>query len=190
VSRAVAAIALGAWLALASVAGADDSGSPHHMTKPDGELDMEACKACHTEDMSLERSKLETCTLCHGQVVHGGSDEHVRASPAAVKQAMEARPADAVALPLTDDGHIYCGTCHIFHDPKVMEESWLPQGWLPPDTGMSAAVRQSAIDRWAALAAKAGESGPIGAFAENGTRQLRLPIDHGQLCRQCHPAPR
>ena len=44
-----------------------------------------ACAVCHNEDFSLQRSKLETCTLCHAQTSHAGSDEHLRASPAAVK---------------------------------------------------------------------------------------------------------
>jgi len=182
---------LGMWLVLAPYAAdAEDSGSAHHMTKSDGSLDMETCGACHNEDMSLQRSKLETCTLCHGQVVHGGSDEHVRADPTAVKQLLAGQPADAPVLPLTEEGKIYCGTCHLFHDPKVMSEEWLKEGWLPPDRGVSGAVRQSVIDRWAALAAASKETDALGEFATKGTRQLRIPIDQGQLCRHCHKAPR
>ena len=184
------AILFAVWLALASVARGQDEGSPHHMTKSDGSLDMEKCPLCHNEDMSLQRSKLETCTLCHAQTVHAGSDEHVRASAAAVKQALAARPKDAPSLPLTDDGRIFCGTCHLFHDPKVMSEDWLAHGWLPPDSGEAGAVRKAVVERWAALAQKAGGKGELGTFATKGTRQLRLPIDDGQLCRQCHGALR
>jgi hypothetical protein len=156
------------------------------MVKPDGELNMESCLTCHEEDMTLSRSKLETCTLCHSQTTHAGSNEHVTANPASLKQAMEGRPADAPAMPLTDDGHIYCGTCHIFHDPHVMEEAWLTQGWLPADAGLSGAIRQSVLGKWDAIAARAGEKEALGEFATKGMRQLRLPIDDGQLCRQCH----
>jgi hypothetical protein len=177
---------IAAALLLLSVARADDSGSPHHMTNPDGSLNMEICGACHTDDMSLQRSKLETCTLCHAETSHAGSKEHVSADPAAVKQALNGRAADAVALPLGDNGRMYCGTCHLFHDPKVMEEDWLAQGWLPPASGMSAVVRQAVLDRWATLAAKADDKNPVGQFAAKGTRQLRLPVNDGQLCRQCH----
>lgn len=185
------AIALTVWLALVPAsAPAQDAGSPHHMTKSDGSLDMDTCGLCHNEDMSLQRSKLETCTLCHAQTAHAGSNEHLRAAPAAVKASLAGLPKGAPALPLTDDGHMYCGTCHLFHDPKVMSEDWLVHGWLPPDSGMPAAVRQGVLDRWAALAAKSSDQAVLGSFATKGTRQLRLPVDGGQLCQQCHGALR
>ncbi|MEO8604748.1 MAG: hypothetical protein ABI629_19420 [bacterium] len=185
--RSGLAVLLGICLVGAAVARAEDAGGPpHHMTKSDGSLDMEVCAACHTEDMSLQRSKLETCTLCHAQTVHAGSDEHLREQPAEVKQALAARPKDSPALPLSEDGHIWCGTCHLFHDPAVMQEDWLKQGWLPPDSGLSGNVRQAVIDRWVALAAKSDDKNALGQFAAKGTRQLRLPASDGQLCRQCH----
>src|SRR5262249_40195178 len=169
---------------------AEDSGSPHHMTKPDGSLDMEKCGACHNEDLSLQRSKLETCTLCHAQTAHAGADEHLRAAPAAGKQALEGQPEGAPVLPLAEDGHIFCGTCHLFHDPAVASENWLKQGWLPRASGLSNAVRQGVIDRWAALAEQAGEKAAVGQFAVKGSRQMRLPVSDGQLCRRCHGALR
>jgi hypothetical protein len=129
--------------------------------------------------MSLQRSKLETCTLCHAETIHAGSNEHLRAGAASVKQALAGQPKGAPALPLTDDGRIYCATCHLFHDPKT-------QGWLPPGGGVAGAVRQGVVDRWAALAQQSDEKVPLGQFATKGTRQLRLPVDDGQLCRQCH----
>jgi hypothetical protein len=76
------------------------------------------------------------------------------------------------------------------HDPQVMSEDWLAHGWLPPDTGGSASVRQAVLDRWAALAAKAEDKAALGSFATKGARQMRLPVDGGQLCRQCHGALR
>jgi hypothetical protein len=182
---------LGAWLVLLPItARGQEVGSPHHMTKADGSLDMQTCKVCHNDDMSLSCSKLETCTLCHAPASHAGSNEHLRVNPAAVKRALEGRPKEAPALPLADDGHIYCGTCHLFHDPKVLSEDWLREGWLPPDRGLPAAVRHDVTERWSALAARAGAQSPIGTFATEGTRQLRLPVNDGQLCRQCHGALR
>jgi len=146
-------VVLGVCVILAPPAArADGDGSPHHMTKADGSLDTTACAVCHNEDFTLQRSKLETCTLCHSQTMHAGAAEHLRANPAAVKQALGDH-ADAPAMPLADDGHIYCGTCHLFHDPKVASEDWLTHGWLPPDRGLAAAVRHGVTDRWAALAA-------------------------------------
>ena len=185
-----AAVLLCVWLVLAPLAAsADGDASPHHMTTPDGSLDMTKCPVCHNEDFSLQRSKLETCTLCHASTGHAGSDEHLRASPAAVKTALGDTQGSAV-LPLAEDGHIYCGTCHLFHDPKVASEDWLAHGWLPPTNGLPAAVRQAVTERWAALAASSEDKGTVGNFATKGTTQMRLPVDDGQLCRRCHGALR
>ena len=176
------------WLSLAPIVA--NAQSPHHMTKPDGELDTEICAACHNEDFSLSRSKLETCTLCHSQTVHAGADEHLKAAPAAVKSALESQSADAAVLPLADDGHIYCGTCHLFHDPKVTSENWLKEGWLPRADGLPGAVRETVLNRWSAMAAHSEDKAAVGAFATTGTLQMRLPVDDGQLCRRCHGALR
>lgn len=188
-TRTIAA-ALGIWLVVVpAMSRAEEADSPHHMTKPDGEIDTEKCGVCHNEDLSLQQSKLETCTLCHAQTAHAGAGEHVRAAPAAVKQSLE-QSAKSPVLPLADDGHIYCGTCHLFHDPTFTSENWLPQGWLPRTSGLPSAVRDEVLARWKALAAQADDKNALGQFAATGTRQLRLPVDDGQLCRRCHGALR
>jgi hypothetical protein len=179
--------ALSLWCVLAASAALAQV-NPHLMTKPDGSLDMGACPLCHNPDLSLQRSKLETCTLCHPKASHAGSAEHLRVPADAVARAMQARPKDAPALPLAEQGEMYCGTCHLYHDPKVLSEKWLDAGWLPPDAGMSASVRAGVRERWAEIAARAGDPKPVGRFATEGTRQLRLPVDQGQLCLQCHGA--
>jgi hypothetical protein len=166
----------------------DTVSPPHRMTKEDGSLDTEVCTACHTEAMDLERSKLETCTLCHAETVHSGADEHLRAEPQAVASAVAGRPKDAVPLPLTDDGRIWCGTCHLYHDPKVLSEEWLAHGWIPPDQGLPAAVREGVLGRWAHLAEVYDEHETPAKFATAGTRLLRLTVQDGSLCRQCHAA--
>ncbi|MGD9765924.1 MAG: hypothetical protein AB7V27_19730 [Candidatus Binatia bacterium] len=178
---------LGLALALICAPPAVHAGdTPHHMTKSDGSLDVEACAVCHNEDMSLQRSELETCTLCHSRTLHAGADEHLRASAPAVKRSLAGRAEGAPALPLTRDGQMYCGTCHLFHDPQVDSQQWLEHGWLPPEGGLPGAVRQGVIERWAALAARSDEQGTLGSFAAKAARQMRLPVDKGQLCGQCH----
>jgi hypothetical protein len=189
VTRTIAAV-LGIWLAvLPAATRAEEADSPHYMAKPDGELDMEKCGVCHNEDLSLIQPKLDTCTLCHAATGHAGAAEHLRAVRASVKRMLE-QSKESPALPLTEDGHIYCGTCHLFHDPSFTGESWLSQGWVPRTSGLPSAVREEVLARWKVLAAQAEGQSALGAFAASGTRQLRLPVDDGQLCRHCHGALR
>jgi len=178
-SRAIfAAFGVALLLVGAHAAAADDTGSPHQGTT--------MCPVCHNEDMTLQRSKLETCTLCHGEAPHSGAAEHARLDAARVKQALAGRTAHGgVTLPLTDDGRIWCGTCHLFHDPSL-GETWLPAGWLPPDAGLPRAVREGVKTRWDAIAVARGQSKVDASFATKGTRQLRLPVENGALCKECH----
>ena len=173
--------ALGAALA-PGAARAEET--PHQMVLANGKLDESKCGACHTKDMSLIASPLETCTLCHSEWEHSGSHEHVTAAKDKIATMMAKRPKGAVELP-TPDGQIYCGTCHLYHDPKVLDEEWLATGWLPPDSGVAGAVRASVLERWAKLDT-GGAKQPVGEFATTGTRQLRLPVSDGSLCVQCH----
>jgi hypothetical protein len=183
---AAAIAALAAAVAPHPGARADDA-SPHHLTKPDGSLDSERCASCHTPDMGLLMgSRLATCTLCHYETSHSGSSEHVRLSAELVAQALSTRPKGAVELPLTEQKQMWCGTCHLYHDPNVLGEKWLAQGWVPPDSGLAGAVRESLQERWARLAASYQQTGTVAKFATEGTRMLRLPVSDGTLCRQCH----
>jgi hypothetical protein len=174
VSRAAVTL-LGVLLALpGGAAAADETGSPHRST--------EMCPVCHNEDMTLQRSKLETCTLCHAPTVHSGAAEHLRVEAGRVSRALAEKKN---ALPLTDDGRIWCGTCHLFHDPSL-GEAWLPMGWVPPDSGLPDKVRQGVTARWDAIASAHGQSKVDASFARTGTRALRLPVENGELCAQCH----
>ena len=160
------------------LASAQENAAPHHGT--------DTCPICHNQDMSLSRSKLETCTLCHAATVHGGSNEHLQASAASVAQALAAKPESKGRLPLTDDGRMWCGTCHLFHDPSISNPPWLSQGWVPPDTGLAAAVRSGVLTRSDQIMRTADKPTPGVTFATKGTRALRLPVADGTLCLQCH----
>lgn len=160
---------------------AEDAGSPHFQRLPDGSPDTEKCGFCHEEDLSLSRTKEETCTLCHEVTTHAGAAEHLRASPASVRAALE-RTRSKADLPLREDGGIYCGTCHLFHDPVVMNET-PEKPWLP-SSAVARATRRALEAEFARLAGKARPT-----FAEKGTGALRLPVRDGTLCRQCHEAP-
>jgi hypothetical protein len=161
----------------------DESLSPHQMLKPDGEPDTDKCLVCHTDDMSLSQPKAEICTTCHAPNTHAGIAQHLAAPPAEVARRTKDK---TPSLPLTDDGTIYCGTCHVFHDPKISEESILARRWFPPNTGLPQAVRQSLEKRWTQAAEADGNSAPPATFTDRGTTRLRLSIEDGGLCRHCH----
>jgi hypothetical protein len=183
-SKAIA-LSFAVLMLLAVPARSDESAGPHQMVKPDGTLDTEKCGACHNEDMSLSRSKLETCTLCHSTTVHSGAAEHLGAAPASVARWLP-KQQPAPALPLREDGGIFCGTCHLFHDPAVGSEQPLPAGWVPRATGLPEAVRRALTAQWETVAHKYNESAPGAQFTARSTRALRLPVDDGSLCRRCH----
>ena len=186
------------WLALLAlllaaapsrvVAGDDDDSNPHHMSGPD---DEESCGFCHEDDMSLSNSLLDTCLSCHALPEHSGSQEHGRASAADVAR-LQPTPIKAGAdptLPLTPEGTIWCGTCHLYHDPQVNEEALLSEQWLPPTTGMSLAVRDAVASRWGDLAGKYNQPLPVASFAKHGSAWLRLSVSDGRLCTECHRYP-
>ncbi len=164
----------------------DETASPHSMLKPDGGVDTEKCSVCHNADMSLARPKAEVCTLCHSITIHSGAVEHLQANAASVAALIGGKQSEP-ALPLTENGAIYCGTCHLFHDPRVITgERPLDQAWVPPRTGIAAAVRDGVQKLQPQVAPKYGETGPGATFATKGTRMLRLPVADGTLCRHCH----
>ncbi len=165
---------------------AEEAASPHAMLKPNGEADTEKCSVCHNADMSLARPKAEVCTLCHAATIHSGAAEHLGANPASIAALLGGKQSEP-ALPLTENGGIYCGTCHLFHDPRVMTgEQPLAQAWTPPNSGLSVAVRNAVEAQWPHVGPKYGETGAAARFATRGTRMLRLPIADGALCRHCH----
>jgi len=163
-----------------------DSGSPHYMRLPDGKPDKDKCPLCHEEDNeTLSRSKVETCTLCHNATPHAGAAEHLAASAANVGRRL-ASAKDIVKMPLTDDGRIYCGTCHFFHDPVLAKEQQLPNAWLPGAAGLSEAVKSARKTTLDGIAPKYEQSEPGFKFMIKGTKALRLPVEDGSLCRHCH----
>lgn len=178
-----------AWTAvlllwLAAVAVADDD-SPHQMIKPDGEPDTEKCAICHNKDMDLLQGKLETCTDCHDLTVHSGAAEHLRVNADSVKAHLPVKGEGVIELPLAENGKIYCGTCHLFHDPRVDDVRPVPARLLSASP-IAAAIRAATAARWAKLATQYGQAEAGASFAHDSTATLRLPIDEGQLCRHCH----
>lgn len=165
---------------------AEDSSSPHHMVGEDGQPDMSKCAFCHNDDMSLARPRAEVCTLCHSENYHAGALRHLQAEAAALARVSPAAGKEAPQLPLTEDGRIFCGTCHLFHDPAVNGEESLPRAQVPPSTGISGAVRTK-LQAWLkGIADKQGATEAGATFATKGTTALRLPVDDGALCRHCH----
>jgi hypothetical protein len=164
----------------------DDDGNPHHMMKADGEADNEKCEVCHTgEDLSLSTSKLETCTTCHDPTLHSGSYEHLQANAEAVKAHLPPAKEGQEEMPLAEDGKMYCGTCHLFHDPRVSEEKTAPVRPIS-FSPIAKAVREATSAKWPVLAQQHGAAEAGATFAEKSTPALRLPLDDNQLCGHCH----
>ena len=183
----LAALTLFALLALTCTAIAEEEAdTPHRMLKPDGDVDTDKCQVCHQEDMTLAQPKADLCVMCHSATLHAGVAEHLRASPAQVAQLVAGAKKDAPEFSLTEDGAIFCGTCHIFHDPRVVGDQYVDQLWLPRSAGLPEVVRQGLTDHWGRVATKYGESEPGAKFSARGTRALRLPVSDGSLCRHCH----
>jgi len=178
---------IGIWivaLLIGSAPGfADDAANPHLMLGADGQADTGKCALCHNDDLTLSRSKVETCTLCHSPTVHAGAQEHMRMDAARVARLVPPPQEGVPDFPLTEDGKIYCGTCHVFHDPRVSDEKILDRKWAPTDK-LGQAVRESLAARLEASASAEGEKGA--AKFSNGTMRLRLPVADGSLCRHCH----
>jgi hypothetical protein len=175
-------------LAVAPTRAADDNESLHVLVTADGSLDMDKCPICHEDDNeTLSRSKLETCALCHSESPHAGATRHLRASPAEVARKLAAAKKEGGAeFPLDEEGKIFCGTCHLFHDPALGERPRLASGWLPPETGLPGAIRSSLRGRFPEIAEKYDEESVDAHFAEHPVVQLRLPIRDGSLCLHCH----
>ena len=182
-------VALALLLATSGAPLAEESDSPHTMVKPNGEADSDKCPACHEADLSLSRSKRETCTLCHAETLRAGAYAHLHASPDKLTQLLNAHE-EKPELPKAEDGGIFCGTCHLFHDARLSADKPLATRAAGPEAFDKAV--QSAIEaQWPGIAKKYDQEKAEASFATKRTRALRLPVDDGTLCRHCHgSAPR
>lgn len=159
--------------------------NPHRMVDEEGALDMSVCGLCHTDELELSSPKEDVCVTCHAVTTHAGSAEHLQATSAEVAR-LAPKSEQANALPLTDAGGMYCGTCHLFHDPAVAGEKGLAAGWVPSSSGYTRAVRESLTQQFESTALQRGKASAEVSFATEGTRALRLPVADGSLCKRCH----
>ncbi|MCX8071177.1 MAG: hypothetical protein N3C12_01815 [Candidatus Binatia bacterium] len=165
---------------------ASNEDNPHWMLKPDGEADEEKCAICHDEDKNLLSSKEETCLSCHDRTLHSGSAEHLRATAAQVERLLPPKEKVRLEFPLAEDGRMYCGTCHLFHDPRVDEVTLAAPRTLPSE-GLAMEIRQALEEKIHALLATRAEAGDVEwSFAPKSTGFLRLPIGGNELCVACH----
>jgi hypothetical protein len=87
---------------------------------------------------------------------------------------------------LTEDGRIFCGTCHLFHNPAISDDKPLARAWVPASTGLAEAVRRARAAQWNEIAQKYDQSAAGATTATKSTRALRFPVDDGSLCLHCH----
>ena len=158
----------------------EDEGNPHLMLDENGEPRLDKCGFCHDDDLTLLQSKEDTCTACHSAAQHAGSSRHLSASPEAVARVLPNWKEDE-KLVFTDNGGIYCGTCHLFHDQKDESEPWLASGCKERTTEFSAAVRRDVEQQRDSIA-----DAQAAHIVAEGTRALRYPVCDGTLCRHCH----
>ena len=181
-------LAISVLLACGGPARGAEAVNPHHMVDAAGALDDTVCGLCHEDDFTLTRSQTETCTLCHSAAPHAGAAAHLAASAAAVER-LVASDETGIEIPLTDEGGIYCGSCHLYHDPAVQGEQWLDHGWVPSATsGLGKAVRDG-LTEWFAdqEARREADAAPVSIeWMKTGTRMLRLSVEDGSLCKRCH----
>lgn len=156
-----------------------DEANPHLMLDSEGEPDLDKCGFCHDDDLTLLQTKEDTCLACHSATEHAGASEHLRIKPDALAQMLPEWSKDET-LDFTDAGGIYCGTCHLFHDPKDDSNPWL-EDQPRPRTALSAAVRGELETYRDSLT-----TGDAAHFAEKGTRALRMESRDGALCTHCH----
>lgn len=172
----------GAWGAAKTMA---DEENPHWMLRPDGEPDEEKCAICHDEDMNLLSSKEETCLSCHDRTLHSGSAEHLAVAPERVAAVLPPPTPnqEEPLFPLAEDGRMYCGSCHLFHDPRVAEETLASVRELPSHA-LAQAVRRAILQRCENLFGSPTRAQV--SFAPQSTGFLRLPIHKDELCVACH----
>jgi hypothetical protein len=183
-------VTLALSLAAAGALRAEEADSPHSMVKANGEADSDKCAVCHEADLSLSRSKRETCTLCHAETLHAGAYLHLHASPDKLKRLLSAgHEEEKPELPKAEDGGIFCGTCHLFHDARLSEDK--PLAMRRPPTAFDKTVQNAIEAQWPVIAKKYDAEKADASFATKATKALRLPVDDGTLCRHCHgSAPR
>jgi hypothetical protein len=175
---------LSLWVCMALRVLANDE-NPHWMLLPNGEPDEEKCAICHDEDKNLLSSKEETCLSCHDRTLHSGSTEHLRATAAEVERLLPPKEQAGVEFPLAEDGRIYCGTCHLFHDPRVDEVNLAAPRSLP-QAGLAKEIRQAIEQNVRGVRAAQPGAELEWSFAPQSTGFLRLPIDDNRLCTACH----
>jgi hypothetical protein len=163
---------------------ADEPFAPHRMMTAEGQPDPEKCTICHTSDMSLVRPKAELCVSCHTTICTGML-EHVHRDPKDVERLLP-KEEGAPTLPLTEDGRIFCGTCHLYHDPAISGEEPLAEAWVPPRTEFTEETRRALADALKEIAKRHGEPSLEVNFMTKPTRALRMPVHDGGLCRHCH----
>jgi hypothetical protein len=159
----------------------DEEDNPHYMLDKEGEPETDKCDFCHEDDLTLTRSKEETCLICHTADQHAGSAAHTAVKGDAMSRAVPKSKSDDWDLPLTDGGGIYCGTCHLFHDPNDASEPWLESGCKERTTPFATAVRRD-VETFRDKIADAQAA----HFVAEGARALRLPACDGTLCVHCH----
>ena len=181
----------------------------HLMIDEHGEIKEKNCLYCHQEvheqrDERLEPSQVKLrlpaeklCFGCHLKTPHLNAVEHQGAKPKPeMKQHMQDKAREhAILLPLSEDGHVTCISCHSPHPEGVMQEGNPAGAQVSADVekgviyedhswdGVYRADKQQRLEDWAM---QSGEYHALGYRRLSHEVLLRLPARDGSLCLSCH----
>ncbi|MCG8429514.1 MAG: hypothetical protein MI754_19355 [Chromatiales bacterium] len=191
----------------------DDTGyqrwNLHRQKLDNGKLDERSCSYCHLEqpqqikgevpqktDLRLPPAVL--CLGCHLKTPHLNSLEHAGAPSEKVLDRLQAHNRSARRpLPLDEQQHVTCVTCHDPHQPGVIEKLSADQEvWLGESDVETGSVYVSS--RWSPVyeADKAERLADLQQHSDwplalryrrlEQEVLLRLPAKDGTLCNACH----
>lgn len=181
----------------------------HLMIDERGEIKEKNCLYCHEEvhekrDQPLEPAQLKLrlpaeklCFGCHLKTPHLNAVEHQGAKPKPeMKKHMDQMAREhAIILPLAEDGHVTCISCHSPHPDGVMQEgnpagaqvsADVEKGVTYEDHSWDAVFRADKQQRLEDLAMQSGEHHALGYRRLKSEVLLRLPAKDGSLCLSCH----
>lgn len=147
--------------------------------------------------MKLRLPAETLCFGCHLKTPHLNAVEHqgAKPKPEMKKHMLDKAREKAIILPLSEDGHVTCISCHSPHPEGVMQEGNLAgaqvsadveKGVTYEDHSWNAVFRADKQQRLEDWAMQSGEHHELDYRRLKTEVLLRLPAKDGSLCLSCH----